>query len=148
MKKSIIGLIVFVLVVVAVIGYYEVSSQKGTLVSTNVVTGKITAVLVSGAPAGPGVPGVTLKTSTSSKAGVTLVTISTPSGSFTQILQCGTAPYYDGETVQVADQLFSSGQHQYSPDIACTGGVSPFKVLYPHGYTSTTSSTSSTSTHP
>jgi hypothetical protein len=148
MKKKIIASIVVAAIVVATLGYYEYSSYENAVLDTTVISGKITGIEASG-PGGAGAPAPGLGgaaagapaggAKTSSAGGVSFITISVPSGSFTQELGCGTLPYFSGQTVQVADQTLRSGQHQYSPDIACKGDVSSFKSL--HLTSTTTSST-------
>jgi len=113
MNRRVIASIVFAVVGVSVVGYYESSRYEGNVVQTSVVTGKITGVQSTGAAGN----------------GLSIVTVSVGSASFTQPMSCGTVPYYVGETVLVADQLLRSGQHQYSSDVACNGGVSPYQSL-------------------
>ena len=140
-RRKIVVSIVIVVILVAAVGFVYPSYEQ-QVVSTTVVTGKISSVNAS-TPAGP-VPGVAPGAvpalgAAPSTGAITYVTISVPSGSFTQILACGTSSYYAGQTVHVADQLLRSGQHQYVPDIACKGSVSAFKSLQ-----ITSTSTSST----
>lgn len=147
MKKRIIASIVVAALVVGVLAYYEYSSYEGAVLQTTVVSGKITGIEASG-PGGGGVPAPAPGgavagapaggAKTTSAGGVSFVTISVPGDSFTQELGCGTLPYFSGQTVQVADQLLRSGQHQYAPDIACKGDTSQFKSLH---LTSTSTST-------
>ena len=172
MKKKVIGSLVVVILVVSVVGYYEYTGYESVVVSTSVVTGKITNDQASGAgmPGGAGgiggiVGGIgggapkpatttttrpststTSRSTTSTASGLSFITITVGTDSFTQILSCGTNAYYAGMSVQVADQLLRSGGHQYAADVACKGQVSAFKVLYPHGYTATTSTSTSTTT--
>jgi len=170
MKKKVIGSLVLVILVVSIVGYYEYSAYGSVVVSTTVVTGKITNDQASGSglPGGAagGLGGIvgglgggaqapkpastttrastTTKSTTSTASGLSFITIAVGTDSFTQILSCGTNAYYAGMTVQVADQLLRNGAHQYAPDVACKGAISPFKALYPHGYTSTTSTSTTT----
>ncbi|MDA4118612.1 MAG: hypothetical protein OK455_09740 [Thaumarchaeota archaeon] len=127
MKKSILASIVLVVVVVSIIGYYEYSTSEGGVVQTTVVSGKITSLQSSAIPAG----------ANGATSGATYVTITVGSTSFSQLISCVTFPYFVGMTIQVADQTLRSGQHHYSPDIACKGSVSPFKSLHLSQTTST-----------
>jgi hypothetical protein len=129
MNKKVIASIVLVIVVVSVLGLYEFSVYEQGVVQTSVVMGTVTSVQASGPQAAGGLfAAAGAKKAASS--GVSIITITVGSVSFTQVLGCGTLPAYNGETVQVADQLLRSGQHQYLPDIACKGSVSPFKSLH------------------
>jgi hypothetical protein len=141
-KKVIIPVVLAVIIGVA--GYYEISLYEQGVVQTSVVTGKITQVQLptSGPGAGaakeignPGAIGVAA--AGGGNYGLTYVTISVPSGSFTQTFSCSVLAYSVGQTVKVADQLLRSGQHVYSPDVACRGTVSAFQSLH---ITNTTSS--------
>ncbi len=126
-RKKVLATIAIV-VAISAFAYYEYSAYEGAIVQTSVVTGKVTAVNnSSSAPAGPG-----LVPSMSS------VTVTIGSSSVSQFLLCSPAPYRVGQSVQVADQLLRSGQHQYAPDVACRGAVSPFKSVM--AKTTTTSS--------
>ena len=120
MKKKVVVSLVVVAIVVGSIGYYEISAFGQTPVQTTVLTGKITGIQSSGIPKG----------ANGATTGATYFTISLNSTSFSYLLPCVTFPYYSGMSVQVADQLLSNGQHQYLPDIACKGSVSPFKSLH------------------
>lgn len=144
--KVIISLVVVALLVISV-GYYEYSSYEQTAVQTTVVTGKITNIMSSAAgPGGLALPGAVappgaappgaapqapaVKTTTSN-AGVSIVTISVGSGNFSTLFQCSPVRGYSvGQTVKVADQLLRSGQHSYAPDVACPGTPSPFQSLH------------------
>jgi hypothetical protein len=132
MKGRIVASVVVVALVVASVGYYEYSSYEGTVLSTTVVTGKITNM--------QGTPIPTPSPGTTTQSGATLVTISVGSDSFTQIVPCSPVRGYTfGQTLKVADQILRSGEHQYVPDIACRGSQSPFASL--HLSTTTSSST-------
>jgi hypothetical protein len=129
MKKTVALSLVVVALVVVSIGYYEYTAYAQTPVQTTVVTGKITGIQSSGIPKG----------ANGATAGATYFTISLNSTSFSYLMPCVTFPYYSGMSIKVADQLLSSGAHQYLPDLACKGSVSPFKAL--HLTQTTTSST-------
>lgn len=134
MRKRAVAAIVVVALVVASIGFYEYSAYESTALDTTVVTGKITNI--QGTPVPTPQPGVT------ATSGASLVTIKVGSDSFQQIVPCSPIRGYNvGDSIQVADQLLRSGAHQFAPDIACRGGVSPFRAIYPHGYTSTSTAT-------
>ena len=141
-KRKLAVLVVIVLVVVGTAGFYVIPSYEQQVVSTTVVSGKITGInasipavaAVPGVAQGGAIPALGPKPTTGA---ITYVTISVSSGSFTQILACATSPYYSGQTVRVADQTLRNGQHQYVPDVACKGEVSPFRSLQ---ITTTTSS--------
>jgi len=121
MKKRVIVSLVVVSLVVGSIGFYEYSAFAQTPVQTTVVTGKITGIQSSGIPKG----------ANGATTGASYFTISPDnSTSFSYLLPCVTFPYYSGMSVKVADQLLSSGAHQYLPDIACKGSVSVFKALH------------------
>jgi len=130
MKKKVVVSLVVVAIVVVSIGYYEISAFGQTPVQTKVLTGKITSIQSSGIPKG----------ANGATTGATYLTITLNSTtSFSYLIPCVTFPYYTGVSVQVADQLLANGQHQYVPDVACKGSVSPFKSL--HLTQTTTSST-------
>jgi hypothetical protein len=134
MKKRVIASVVVVALVVASIGYYEYSSYESAVLQTSVVMGNIKNIVGTAIPTPT--PGVT------TTSGSALVTISIGSVSFDQIVPCSPVKGYNiGDKIQVADQLLRSGQHQYSPDIACKGSMSPFRTIYPHGFTSSNSTT-------
>jgi hypothetical protein len=124
MNKRVVALVVVVTLVAASISYYEYSSYESTVLQTTVVMGVITNIAGS-LPSSPGSTAV---------SGESLVTISIGSDSFQRIVPCSPLPigYNIGTTIQVADQLLRSGQHQYYPDIACKGGASPFNSALPH----------------
>ncbi len=128
MRKRVIASIVVVALLVVSIGYYEFSVYEQTPIQTTVVMGKIAGFQSSAIPKG----------ANGATSGATFVTIKLNSTSFAQLIPCVTFPYYQGMSVQVADQTLRNGQHQYFPDVACKGGVSPFKSLH---LTSTSSST-------
>ncbi len=143
-KKVIIPVVL--IIVVALGGYYGISTYEQAVVQTSVVTGSITQVQLptSGPGAGaagdmgnPGLQGVAAAGGGS--YGFTYISISVPSGTFVQTLTCTALPYSVGQTVMVADQLLRNGQHVYTPDVACRGQVSPFMSL--HLSTTTSSST-------
>jgi hypothetical protein len=123
------GAVVVVVIIALSIGYYEYSGYEQTVISTTVVTGKITGLQSSAIPKG----------ANGATTGATYVTIKVGNSTFNQLISCVTFPYFQGMTVTVADQLLRSGQHQYAPDIACKGQVSAFKSL--HLSSTTTSST-------
>jgi hypothetical protein len=126
MNRRVLISVVVVALVVASVGYYEYSSYEQTVLQTSVVTGKISNI--QGTPIPLPTPGK------SATGGASLVTVSIGSISFVQIMPCSPVKgAFVGETVQVADQLLRSGQHQYAPDIACSGSASPFRSVYPHG---------------
>ncbi len=119
MKMNVVVSVILVLVIISAVGYYEYSMYEQTVVQTTVVMGKITGIQSSAIPKG----------ANGATTGATYVTVSAGSASFSQLISCVTFPYYVGMSVQVADQLLRSGQHQYFADIACKGSVSPFKNL-------------------
>jgi hypothetical protein len=132
-KKAVVGLALVGVIAVAALGYVGYNYFEGAVVQTSVVTGNVTAVDSSStqlAGSGP-VPNISR------------VTVKVGSDSFDVVLSCSPAPYKVGQTVQVADQLLRGGQHQYSADVACRGGVSPFHTLYP----AQTNTTATSSTH-
>jgi hypothetical protein len=142
-KKVIIPVVLAVIIAVA--GYYGISAYEQSVVQTSVVTGKITLVELptsgpgAGAAAQMGNPGaIGVAAAGGGRYGFAYVTISVPSGSFIHALTCSSLPYAVGQSVRVADQLLRNGQHQYAPDIACRGTVSPFASL--HLTTTTTTS--------
>jgi hypothetical protein len=118
-KKAILAVFV-VVVIVGAVGYYEYTGYEQQVVQTTVVMGKITGIQSSGIPKG----------ANGATTGATYVTIAVGSDSFSQLISCVTFPFFVGQSVQVADQLLRSGQHQYYPDIACRGQVSAFKSLH------------------
>lgn len=139
MNKGVIAAVIVLLVVVSAVGYYEYSGYQQAVVQTSVVTGTITSIQAASAGTAGAVPGQAGGGALGQAGGAGVkgpitgsefVTISIGSVSFTQVLPCTTAPYRDGVTVRVADQLLRSGQHQYVADIACRGGVSPFASLH------------------
>jgi len=143
-NKRVTGVSVLIVVLVAGLGYYEFNSYEGAVVSTVVTTGKITNVQASGAGGGgvqapvAGAAGAGGKAAaTTSSGGISFVTIQVGSNSFTQILSCGTLPYYSGMSVKVADQTLRSGSHNYVPDVACKGSPTPFSLLHLPQSTST-----------
>jgi len=121
MKKKVAVSLVVVAIVVGSIGYYEISAFGQTPVQTSVLTGKITGIQSSGIPKG----------ANGATTGATYFTIALNSTtSFSYLMPCVTFPYYSGMSIPVADQLLSNGQHQYLPDLACKGSVSPYKALH------------------
>jgi len=121
------------IIVVGYVGYTAFNDFNAGIASTTQTTGKVTAVAASSS---------VVSSSNQVVPPVTRVTLLVGTTSFDTVLSCSNAPYKVGQTVKVADQLLHNGQHQYVPDLACAGGVSPYKALFP----ATTSSTSTTST--
>jgi hypothetical protein len=146
-NKKVLIPVILVVIIAGAAGYYLYTNYEQAVVQTSVVTGKITAVQAQGNAIGPGNamqggnPGGLGGGAKSS--GLTYVTITVGSTSFIESLPCTTAPYATGQSVQVADQLLRSGQHVYSPDVACRGAISAFKSLH---ITTSRSSTSSSTT--
>jgi len=137
MNKRVIASVVLAIVILSV-GYYGFSGYEQGVVQTSVVTGMVTGVQSTGGTIGPGVAQqngnlaniAAAQAGGGGEYGLSYLTISVGSESFTQTLRCGVSPYYGGETVQVADQLLRNGQHRYFPDTACSGAVSPFQSLH------------------
>ena len=123
------ALIILAVVVVASVGYVSFNAVEGGVVQTSTVMGKVSAVTSSSTQAAGSGP----------VPNISRVTVTVGSDTFDQVLACSPAPYRVGQTVLVADQLLGSGQHQYSPDVACRGDVSPYRMIYPAQTTSTTS---------
>lgn len=152
MNRRLIGLVVLVVIVVGIGGYYEITQYNSGVVSTTVVNGQITGIVLSNANAGAGgvlanalgqaAGGGVVKAQSTS--GASLITISVGSVSFEQIIACNKSTYYNGETVQVADELLKGGGHTYIANIACTGGVLPFHTMNLSTATTVTSTTSTT----
>jgi hypothetical protein len=129
--KLVVVLAVIAVIVIGYAGYLGVSSYEGAVVSTSVTTGKVTNIQSSSSVISSGNQVV---------PPVTRVTITVGSTSFDAVLSCSSTSYRVGNTVKVADQLLRSGAHQYAPDVACKGDVSPFQALYPSSTTSSSTS--------
>jgi len=131
MKKRLIIPIVLVVLVVGAAGAYEYLTAPPGVVSTSMTTGKITGIDSSAIPKG----------ANGQTTGATYLSIRVTSTNATisQLITCVQFPYYVGMQVRVADQKLTNGEHQYLPDVACKGQVSPFV-----SYTRSAASTSST----
>jgi hypothetical protein len=140
-NKRVAAVLVVVIVLVSLAGYYEYSSYERAVVQTSIVNGDIKGIETSsGGGGGLAIGGGGAKGATTS--GISLVTVSVGSTSFTQVLACISPTLTSGEKVQVADQLLRNGQHEYIANIACPGNTYPFKSMH---ITQTSSSSSSSS---
>src|ERR1700733_15948873 len=103
MNKRVVAVIVVAIVLVSLVGYYEYSSYERGVVQTSIVTGDIKGIQISSAGGGFAIGGGGGKGASTS--GISLVTISVGSASFTQVLACISPTLSSGQKVQVADQL-------------------------------------------
>ena len=144
MNKRVAAVIVVAIVLVSLVGYYEYSTYERAVVQTSIVNGDIKGIeTTSGGGGGLAIGGGGAKGASTS--GISLVTVSVGSTSFTQVLACISPTLSSGGKVQVADQLLRDGQHKYIANIACPGSAHPFDSLHITQTSSSSSSSLSTS---
>jgi hypothetical protein len=143
MNKKVSAVIVVVIVLVSLVGYYEYSSYERSVVQTSVVNGNIKGIETTSGGGGFAIGGGGAKGASTS--GISLVTVSVGPASFTQVLACISPTLSSGEKVQVADQLLRNGQHKYVANIACPGSTYPFNSMHITQTSSASSSLSSSS---